>query len=144
MAAARGIPEEGDALQNLGESLIRELSFEGFCRAVIEESQWVSGESLVVDGIRHVNAYDAIKVIVAPVQARLFFVDVPREVRQVRAQNRGRSDRTDLTKADTHSTEKEVHGALKTLADHVLDGTVVLETLIARVEDALGANVESS
>lgn len=84
-ASSRGIPEERDALQALGEKLIAEMTFDGFCRAVLAAAGWTTGSSAVVDGIRHVGAFESIKKLVSPVPAKLFLVDVPRDVRQARA-----------------------------------------------------------
>ena len=137
IAGTRGVPEERQALQALGEALITEMTFDGFCHAVLVAAGWVEGGSVVVDGIRHVAAFDAIKRLVEPVSVKLFFVDVPREVRQARAEGGQRSEGTDLAKADAHSTEQDVHGALRDLADHVLDGTLDLKTLLDEVDRAL-------
>lgn len=137
VANRRKIPEEREALQELGAALIAEMTFDGFCSAVLRDAGWTSGGSVVVDGIRHVPAYEAIERLVSPVETRLFFVDVAREVRQSRADNPDRAERTELTKADAHSTEIDVHGPLRTLADRVLDGTKTLEELVEDVEAVL-------
>lgn len=133
-ARTRGIAEEREALQALGESLIEEMTFDGFCRAVIDRAGWAPGSAVVVDGIRHVAAFHSVKKLVAPVPCKLFLIDVPREVRQARADEARPTDRTDLAKADAHSTEEDVHGALREVADHVLDGTRDVDELVAEVE----------
>jgi dephospho-CoA kinase len=137
VARTRGIAERREELQALGEALIAEMGWRAFCRAVLDAAGWVDGGSVVVEGIRHVAAFDAIKRLVAPVAAKLFFVDVPRDVRQARVEGARRGEATDLSKADAHSTETDVHGALRDLADYVLDGTRDLRALLEEVDGAL-------
>src|SRR5258708_7620449 len=120
-ARTRAIAEGREELQALGEALIAEMGWGAFCRAVLDAVGWSVGASVVVDGIRHVAAFEAVKSLVVPVPARLIFVDVPREVRQARAAE-SRAGGGDLAKADAHSTERDVHGALREMADLVLDG----------------------
>ena len=70
----------------------------------------------------------------APMTTVLVFVDVERDVRQARADS---AKAADLAKADTHSTEQDVHnGALRKMATVVLDGTKGVDAL---VEDVLRA-----
>jgi dephospho-CoA kinase len=138
-AGSRGIAEEREALQALGETLIAEMTFDGFCRAVLEAAGWNGAGSLVVEGIRHVAAFERIKRLVAPVPAKLFFVDVPRDVRQVRADGARPDQHADLAKADAHSTEKDVHGALREIADLVLDGRRDLDALSEEIVGSLRA-----
>ena len=132
-ARSRGIGEERAALQALGETLIAEMTFDGFCRAVLEATGWDGAGSVAVEGIRHVAAFDTIKRLAAPLPAKLFFVDVPRDVRQARADGARPSEQSDLAKADAHSTEKDVHGALREIADLTLDGTRDIDALTEEV-----------
>ena len=137
-AKARGVPEERERLQALGESLIEQMGWQGFCRAVLDAASWKPGSSLVIDGIRHVDAVETIRVLVAPVPTKLIFVDVPQEVRQARAEDRP-GDVTDLARADAHSTEKDVHHVLKARADLVLDGKREPTSLLEDVGRAFGS-----
>jgi cytidylate kinase len=138
-ALARGISEEREKLQALGESLIDEMGWPGFCRAVLDAAGWKSGSLLVIDGIRHVDALETIRGVVAPVPLKLVFVDVAQDIRQARAEGRpGEAAR--LAKADAHSTEKDVHHVLKVRADLVLDGTREQRLLVDEVVGAFASD----
>lgn len=139
VARTRGIAEQRAELQALGEALIAEMGWGAFCSAVLDAAAWSVGGSIVVDGIRHVAAFEAVKSLVVPVPARLIFVDVQREVRQARAAESRTGEGGNLAKADAHSTERDVHGALCERADLVLDGTREVEVLVDEVCRSLGA-----
>ncbi len=134
VARTRGISERREDLQALGEALIQEMGWEDFCSSVLRVAGWAPSASIVVDGIRHVSAFEAIKKLVAPVPAKLIFVDVPRAVRQARSDETRTGDATDLAKAETHSTERDVHGSLREMADLVLDGTIEVDGLVEQVQ----------
>lgn len=131
-AEARGMAEEREKLQALGESLIEEHGWEGFCRAVLDAAGWRPGMPLVIDGIRHVTAFETVRGIVGPVEAKLVFVDVDQTVRKARAKDRT-TETADLAVADAHSTEKDVHGPLFKMADLVVDGTGEVSSLAEEV-----------
>lgn len=131
-AKERGLSDTRETLQALGETLIGEMGWEKFCAAVLAAAEWTPGSSLALDGIRHTLAFETTKRLVAPMAAKLIFVDVGRDVRQARADG---AKATDLTRADSHSTEEDVHsGALRKMATVVLDGTKEIDVL---VEDVL-------
>jgi dephospho-CoA kinase len=129
-AEARGIAGDRDSLQTLGEALINELGWESFCRSVINAAGWTAGASLIVDGIRHVAAFEHVERVVAPTKAKLVFVDLTPERRQARLDASRPDEGTVVSRADAHSTEKDVHGALRSRADLILDGTRVLSDLV--------------
>ena len=133
-ADGRQIPQERENLQSLGEALISELGWEGFCRAVLNDGGWQPGASIVVDGVRHVTALTTIKNLVEPIATKLIFIDVPRDVREARIEGKQHQEATTLAKADAHATEKDVHGALRNLADLVLDGTRELMLLVDEIQ----------
>ncbi|MEI9941988.1 MAG: AAA family ATPase [Pseudomonadota bacterium] len=136
-ARRRGAEEHREALQALGEALIGEMGWISFCTAVLEEAGWTPGNSIVVDGIRHVAALEAVRAIVNPMPTKLFLVAVAQAVRQDRNDNRPQ-ERTELAKADLHSTERDVHQSLPDLADLVLDGTRDPDALVEEVLLTLG------
>lgn len=131
-ARDKGLAETRENLQILGEALIQEMTFEGFCRAVLEASGWAPGSAVVVDGIRHVAAYEAVTTLVAPLPTRLLFVDASEDVRRARLAGRP-GEGTDLKVAEKHSTERDVHGTLRGLADLVLDGSRQPEDLVEEI-----------
>jgi dephospho-CoA kinase len=136
-AKTRGLGEERGALQALGESLINELGWDAFCRAVLEDASWKPDSSIVVDGIRHEVALKTVRSLAAPVVTKLVYVDVPVEVREARAS--GRSDeKIDLTTAEKHATEKDVQHVLRGMADLIVDGRRDVPSLVDDVKRVLG------
>lgn len=130
-AKERGLADTRETLQALGEALIAEMGWEKFCAAVLAAAQWTPGAALALDGIRHTLAFETTKGLVAPMEAKLIFVNVEQEVRQARAEG---AKATDLARADAHSTEQDVHsGALRKMATIVLDGTKGVEVLVEEV-----------
>lgn len=134
-ARDRGQADTRENLQALGEGLIRELGFGGFCRAVLESSGWAPGGAVVVDGIRHVAAYEEVKSLVAPVPTKLVFVETSEDIRRARLANDARrpGEAADLKTAELHSTEKDVHGALRGIVDLAVDGARPPEELVEEV-----------
>jgi cytidylate kinase len=131
-ATSRGIGHDRAALQDLGETLIDEMGWPAFCRAVLEGAGWSPGRSLVVDGVRHVAALDGIRTCVAPTPTKLVFVDASRDDRQARVDVlRGKPD--NLERAEGHSTEQDVKDKLQLVADLTLPGTATPEELVEKV-----------
>jgi adenylate kinase family enzyme len=122
-ARAKGIEDRREELQALGEATIAELGWDGFCGSVLETGGWKTGDGIVVDGVRHIAALNALKRLVSPTPVMLVFVNVPEAVRQARADAAGISSPMNLAEADRHSTERDVHGSLRALANIVVDGT---------------------
>lgn len=134
-AKERGVEDTRESLQSLGETLIAEMGWDGFCAAVLHAAGWTPGSTLVLDGIRHTSAFETVRKYVAPMTTVLVFVDVERDVRQARADS---AQAADLAKADTHSTEQDVHnGALRNAAIIVLDGTKEIDALVDDVVRAV-------
>jgi cytidylate kinase len=133
VARERGLPEHREQLQQLGESLIEELGWDAFCTKVLETGGWTTGHSVVIDGIRHVAAFEAVGRLVAPVPARLVFVEVGVTLRQHRIDEGGSLEGTELAKAESHSTEKDVHVGLRARTDRVLDGTKSVSEIVEEV-----------
>ncbi len=125
-AAERGLESSREVLQALGECLISEFGWDEFVSAVI--APWDRRGHLVVDGVRHVEAARALRRSVAPTAFRLVYLDANIEMRKVRLSQR-HSDAQNLSALDTHSTERDVHSSLRSVADLVLDATSNAEAL---------------
>lgn len=132
-AEERGITADRENLQALGEALIHELGWEKFCRSVLETADQRANAPLLVDGVRHIAALEHVERLVAPMSTKLVFVDVPKDMRQARLDATRPAEGTVVARADAHSTEKDVHVALRSRADLVLDGTRELDALVAEV-----------
>jgi len=103
-------------LQDLGEELIAE-GWEHFCRAVLAHGHYIGGP-IVVDGIRHLEAAETMRVLVAPVQWRLVAVESADDVRLGRLADRG-VDPVIAHYADSHPNEAQIINVMST-ADFVV------------------------
>jgi cytidylate kinase len=115
-ATSRGLGHDVDTLEALGATLIRELGWTSLCSHVLAEAASLSGK-IVIDGIRHTGARDAIRKLVAPGSFALVFVRVSDELRRSRLAERGRAGDDDA--------EREMGDELATLtrdADFSVDG----------------------
>src|SRR5437870_2728091 len=64
-AARLGLGESRATLQDLGEELIG-AGWDAFCSLVTDQVQWDGLRPLVVDGVRHLGAIDALRRRAAP------------------------------------------------------------------------------
>lgn len=130
VARERGLDETRKTLQEVGAELAaRDL--EDFCYRVVDQAG-SSGQSLIVDGIRHLEVMDAVRRIVWPAAALLIFVDVARDERERRTLERGISGMS-FEEAEAHSTEAQVRGRVRDAADLVVDGLRPVEVLVAEI-----------
>lgn len=123
VARQRGLDDSRETLQALGESLL-EKDREGFSRAVLAQTDWRPGHSLVVDGIRHVQIADALRRLVEPARFLLVLISTDDELRQSRLHQRDDGGRESLEQAEMHSTEIQVQSLLPRIADLILDGNL--------------------
>jgi hypothetical protein len=82
VARSRGLDWSRHVLQELGAALIGQ-DCEGFCRAVLGQTDWDPGQPLVIDGLRHVEAVDVLRQLVAPSTLLLIFITVNEPARKV-------------------------------------------------------------
>ncbi len=121
VARQRGMGDSRETLQALGESLLAEGS-ERFCRAVLAQADWQPGQSLIVDGIRHVQVVDALRQLAEPSQFLLVLISTDEEVRRYRLQQRDGDGQGSLHQAELHSTETQVQSFLPEIADLIVNG----------------------
>jgi hypothetical protein len=74
--------------------------WEEFCRAVLMQVHWEPGQPLVIDGIRHTEAVDALRQLVTP------------------------------SEAEEHPIEVQVGTVLPEMADLIVDGARPVEDLL--------------
>ncbi len=131
IARLRGLNGSREELQEVGQSLI-ELGWERFCRSVLAEANWELGQPLVVDGIRHAEAVDTLRSIVAPSRLLLVVIQADRATREERL--RGRDPKgASLTQVEAHPTEEQINTSLPAIADLILDGARPVEELVHAV-----------
>ncbi|MGB2625018.1 MAG: ATP-binding protein [Candidatus Acidiferrum sp.] len=112
VARARHLQESRPALQELGESLVREDP-DGFVRAVLSKVHFTSGA--VIDGIRHIEILEAITKLVSPLGVVLVYVECDEQIRIRRLVERGMKVE-EIGAADRHSTEMQIAGPLRARA----------------------------
>ena len=127
-AQARGIsdPTRVD-LQNLGQQLVNS-GINRFCRDVLNTVHFVSGQRLVVDGIRHTEALSAISHISGGQPIKLIYLHAPMKVRESRYQHQ-----YSLHVIDVHPVESQTAKQIKDSADLVLDASTDLDTSFSHI-----------
>jgi len=130
VAFERSLPTDRATLQDLGEELV-ESGWEPFCRAVLAQAPWRPGQSLVIDGIRHLGAITTLRRLVAPSLLAIVFLEVSAEARRERLAARGTTQQETLV-ADDHRSEVELR-SVREAADLVLPDTVDPRQTIARL-----------
>lgn len=137
-ARADGMAERREALQELGAALLETLGPREFATQVLETSGWASGQSVVVEGVRHPEIAMALKEIVLPIRFCLVYLDVPEADRLTRLAARDGLDPEEVDRLDRHSTEIGVTQDVKRMADHVIDAgrdlTVVANDILRRLD----------
>jgi dephospho-CoA kinase len=128
IASVYGLPDSREHLQKLGDEIIQS-SWSEFCQKVLNHSTWQSGENLVIDGIRHVEALENLKTICSPQLVHLIFINTANELRYARLQQRAAPELHELARYEQHSSETQSH-VLKARADLVLDGSKSTEDLV--------------
>jgi len=123
-------------LQNLGESLIND-GIEKFCRAVIAQSIWEPGQSLVIDGIRHQDVLNKLKEIVVPSLFVLIHIYVDENHRLKRIVHRDGLSQIEARNVDEHSTEKDAKLVLSQLADFKINGDQPMDLVVREIETHL-------
>jgi len=128
VARQRGLDQTRETLQQVGAELVAG-NVEDFCRGVLDHAEWSSGESLVVDGIRHLEVMDTLRSMTVPSVVVLVFVDVGRAERKRRVLERAIGD-ISFENAERHSTEIQVGGRLREAADIVIDGRQPVDVVV--------------
>ncbi|WP_395836324.1 AAA family ATPase [Archangium violaceum] len=133
-----GLDPVRDNLQPLGERLINEMGWDGFVAQVL--STWSRKSSLVLDGIRHVNACRAVESQVSPYRFILVYLSVDKATRVGRLEAVRPSDAAAIDRLEQHSTEREVHASLPDLADLLLDGSMDVSKIVHEISASLSTN----
>ncbi len=127
IAKERGLPASREQLQFLGELLVREQP-EDLCLAVLRQADWRAGSSLVIDGVRHAEILQMLRVLVTPCELKLVFIAVDDRTRAARRPGTCKKPEA-LSALDAHSTERQVMSELPDIADLLVDGTKDIKAL---------------
>lgn len=130
VASERGMGETREELQALGAEVIAERGWRGFCDDVIRRASWSRSQPLVIDGIRHAEALDALRSLVHPLPVDLLYLEVSPDERERRLRTRG--ELLSAT-APEHSTEVQVTGSLRDSAQMVLQADDDVSCLVEQV-----------
>lgn len=134
VAASQGLSNDVQVLQQLGEFLILSRGHEGFCRDMLASTTWTPGQSLVVDGVRHVDIRTALRDAISPMRFVHVHVQVREEEREARMRLRVEGITSEqLAELERHSTEIDVPSLLAALADLIVDGELPTETIIEQI-----------
>ena len=134
-ASKLGLGEQRETLQAVGEELIS-MGWDAFTRATLEQAGWTPDRSIVVEGIRHVEALNSLRHVTDTAHLVHFHLGVARDV-QLNRLRRARSPElaARVTEWETHSTEKQVLSDLPKVADAVLDASLPVQELSCEVND---------
>lgn len=122
VATARGYSLTRETLQDLGTELITK-GWLVFCGAVLSEIAWQSAPGIVVDGVRHVEAIEALRDLIHPSSFLLVYVTLPEPIRLQRVHQRDSLSTEEFERAEEHPVESQITGALPSLADLCVDNT---------------------
>jgi dephospho-CoA kinase len=129
VALERGLPTNRESLQDLGAKLVqRERSL--LCRRAIGKAMNVPGSPTVIDGLRHIDILEELRLVVSPQQLVCVYVNTPRDVRLERVKQRDGLSAEQLADLERHSTEVEVELNLKKVADFIADNQHSVEQCV--------------
>jgi bifunctional DNA-binding transcriptional regulator/antitoxin component of YhaV-PrlF toxin-antitoxin module len=106
-AARRGLNLVRRELQDVGMDLVRDPS--SFCRAVVAQSRWRPGQSIIVDGLRHSGILDELKRVLHSCQIVQIMLLADDGSRETRLREQGElTNQIMLFNIDSHPVEKEI------------------------------------
>ena len=83
----RGLKETREILQSVGTEILR-ADPPGFCNSVLASSGWEPGQSLLIDGLRHVETIEIIGRLTQGAPLRIVFVRIGEKARLRRLEER--------------------------------------------------------
>ncbi len=110
-----------DELQDTGSGLVRDV--EGFCHAVVAQSGWRPGQSLIIDGLRHPKVLKTLRRMFKPTEVIGIYVEADQRTREENLLQRGEFHFGGLATVDRHPVERGIQ-ALRRSARTVLDNAL--------------------
>lgn len=126
-----GDPTSRKALQDYGQLRV-EQNIAEFCDDVLSYSGFTTGDDLVVDGIRHVDVYDALVRRLPNSRFHLIHLDLDDRSRKSRMAGRG-DDFSDFVRAEGHVVEKDLSSNLPSRAHLVIDASAPIEDIVGNI-----------
>lgn len=120
-------------LQRIAEAEI-EKGWEQFCLGLLRDASWQSGESIVLDGVRHILAVQTLKRIGGTDRFALVWIEIPDGDLAGRLQKKGIASLDELRMIERHPAEGDVERGLKETADLIVDGSRSLDEIASSVE----------
>jgi dephospho-CoA kinase len=132
VARSQGLSESRAVLQKIGADLV-EKDVAGFSLAVLAQANWQPGQTMVIDGVRHVDVLDCLRQIVAPNKLYLVFVTVDEATRSERISDRDASSLEENRYLEQDSTEQQVKSLLVEMSDLVVENSLSVEVLVQQI-----------
>lgn len=126
-ALSEGLEPTREDLQAVGTRLI-ESGWEPFCRAVLSEAGWNPGQFLVVDGIRHLEALEHVRKLIAPIHLFHIHIQIDDQTRAKRVGTNGAHETF-----ESHPIEQQVQTTLPRYADLIVDGVRPVDDLVSEI-----------
>jgi dephospho-CoA kinase len=136
VARHQGFSESREVLQAIGADLV-EKDVEGFCRSVLDQVNWQSGQPIIIDGIRHAKVLNNLRQIVAPMRLYLILVTVDEATRSDRLLEREAISLEKHEYLEQDSTEQQVKLDLVHLSDLIVDNRHSLRESVKQIVDWL-------
>jgi cytidylate kinase len=130
-AKRRGIlaPTRKD-LQDLGQELVQ-TDVLSFCRDVLTTVGFSPGEPLVIDGLRHTEALQAISDLSGGQSIKLIYLYASVEIRNRRSGTAG--GKSDVRNIDAHEVESQTNSQLREMADLAVDASRGVSEVFAQI-----------
>lgn len=140
VAKSKGIKLEREKLQELGENLVNR-DLKSFCEQTIKQGNWVEGEPIIIEGIRHLSVLEYFEKRFGEDHFKLIYIDTPKNTRRKRFINRdAKKENLNFSKLNAHSTEIDLESKLRNEADLILDGTASLNQLLEVTLKSINTN----
>ena len=136
VADERKIPKTREVLQAIGTELVTS-DVEEFCSAILEQASWQHGQSLIIDGIRHIEVLKTLQKLVAPMELYLVFITINEVIQAKRLIERGSNELLALPALELDVTEQQVGTYLRDIADLVVEGSRSVEEAAQDITDWL-------
>lgn len=132
IAERRQITPTRGNLQELGESLASQ-GWSRFSIEVLNYFGWSRGLGVVIEGVRHIEVFEALQEIIKPMPIKWLFLEVSASELESRLASRGTGEASS-EQMQHHSTEQQV-ASFKDTASLIIDGNSseweVLEVALA-------------